>query len=201
MNAYETAQSLQLTGTDAEIVTALQATGLTHSKISIGDLLFLLRNRAMMTRLIRPADTGEKWGGSLINLILYATDSLPAEVSRSIETFFSHITDDRSQFFDTTLLAHSAPFWAMAQGFGDTPTMPTVADFTAVAALGGGWRFADLTTEQVTAQRAYAADAIVAAELTQQWSTLQNETINPAANVRADLIVALRSAADALEAG
>jgi len=153
MNAYETAQSLGITGTDAEIVAALQATGLTHTKISIGDLLFLLRNRAMMTRLIRPADTGEKWGGSLINLILYATDSLPAEVSRSIETFFSHITDDRSQFFDTTMLAHSAPFWAMAQGFGGTPTMPTVDDFQAVAALGGGWQFADLTTEQFTAQR------------------------------------------------
>ena len=153
MNAYETAQSLALTGTDAEIVAALRATGLTHTKISIGDLLFLLRNRAMMTRLIRPTDTGEKWGGSLINLILYATDSLPVEVSRSIETFFSHITDDRSQFFDTTMLAHSAPFWAMSQGLGGSPTMPTVDDFAAVAALGGGWMFADLTTEQFTAQR------------------------------------------------
>ena len=201
MNAYETAQSLALTGTDAEIVAALQATGLTHTKISIGDLLFLLRNRAMMTRLIRPADTGEKWGGSLINLILYATDSLPAEMSRSIETFFSHITDDRSQFFDTTLMEHSAAFWAMAQSFGGTPTMPTIDDFTAVAALGGGWRFADLTTEQFAAQQADAVDAIVAAELAQQWSTIQNEVINPAANVRADLIVALRSAADMLEAG
>ena len=114
-----------------------------------------------MTRLIRPTDTGEKWGGSLINLILYATDSLPAEVSRSIETFFSHITDDRSQFFDTTLLAHSAPFWAMSQGFGGSPTMPTVGDFTAVAALGGGWKFADLTTEQFTAQRV-AAEMVAA---------------------------------------
>jgi len=156
MNAYETAQSLQLTGTDAEIVAALRATGLTHNKISIGDLLFLLRNRAMMTRLIRPADTGEKWGGSLISLILYATDYAPSEVSRSIETFFSHITDDRSQFFDTTMLAHSAAFWAMAEGFGGTPTMPTIDDFTAVAALGGGWRFADLTAEQFAEQRADA---------------------------------------------
>jgi len=54
--------------------------------------------------------------------------------------------------------------------------------------------FADVTAEQC--QTAYDL-----AELVQQWSTLQNEVINPAANVRADLIVALRSAADLLEAG
>jgi hypothetical protein len=41
--------------------------------------------------------------------------------------------------------------------------MPSAADFTAVAALGGGWLFADLTAEQFAAQQ-------TAAELQSIWT-------------------------------
>jgi hypothetical protein len=41
--------------------------------------------------------------------------------------------------------------------------MPSAADFAAVAALGGGWLFADLTAEQFAAQRT-AATALAAKE-------------------------------------
>jgi hypothetical protein len=44
----------------------------------------------------------------------------------------------------------------MAQAVAGGPGMPSAADFAAVAALGGGWLFADLTAEQFAAQRAAA---------------------------------------------
>jgi hypothetical protein len=46
--------------------------------------------------------------------------------------------------------------------------MPSAADFAAVAALGGGWLFADLTAEEFAAQRTAAesiAGKIAALEL------------------------------------
>jgi len=153
MNAYETAQSLQLTGTDAEIVAALRATGLTHARISLDDLLFVMNNRGMLVRLIRPVDTGEKWDGTIVKMVLYLNANGSPEQSAAVNQWFSHVTNDRNNYFDTTMPAFATSFWSLSQALGGTPMMPTVADFAAVAALGGGWRFADLTTEQFTAQR------------------------------------------------
>ena len=79
--------------------------------------------------------------------------------------------------------------------------MPSAADFSAVAGLGGGWLFVDLTAEGFAEQRQAAIDAQATAELAAEWSTLLNESIHPAASNRATLIAALRSAADTLENG
>jgi hypothetical protein len=44
---------------------------------------------------------------------------------------------------------------------GGLQNMPSAADFAAVAALGGGWLFADLTVEQFSEQR-QTAEAVAA---------------------------------------
>ena len=52
----------------------------------------------------------------------------------------------------------------MRIAFGGQQTMPTLADFDAVADLGGGWLFATLTEQQYAAQKAAAEkEAAVAA--------------------------------------
>lgn len=201
MNAYETAQQLGLTGTDSEIAAALKATGLTAQKISLGQLTLLMRDREMLTKLTyEDSATGMKWNGSVINMIIgLRGQSHPALAA--INKWFSHITDPRSETFDTTDQDIASEFWTLAQNFGGIPTMPSSADFAAVADLGGGWLFSDLTVEQFAVQRQASIDTATAAELAAEWATLQNESIHPAASNRADLVSALRSAADTLEAG
>ena len=179
MNAYEKAQQLGLTGTPAQIVAQMQATGLTPSKIDLGELLHRMNRRKMLTRLVRPADTGEKWSGTVVNMILAVNIGGTADQKDAINEWFSHITGDRNSYFDTTDVAVSAPFWLMRNMFGGQETMPTVADFDAIADLGGGWAFATLTEDEYSAdQTAYeAAQAARAALLTiqnrrQAWDTL-----------------------------
>jgi hypothetical protein len=47
----------------------------------------------------------------------------------------------------------------LSQAVAGGELMPSIADFAAVAALGGGWLFADLTAEQFAAQRTAAETA------------------------------------------
>ncbi len=198
MNAYEKAQSLGLTGTDAEIVAALKATGITARPIVLAELLFLLNFRGMLTKLVSN-NADEKWTGTVLamNAAIAADPVATAHVHR----WLSHITNPRNTHWDTTDSAYSAPLWALSQAVAGGPGMPSAEDFAAVAGLGGGWLFADLTAEEFAEQRQAAIDAEAATALAIEWATLQNESINPAANNRASLITALRSAADKLEAG
>ena len=156
-NAYEKAVSLGLTGTDAEIVATLKAMGLTARKVNLGELTLLLRNRSMLTKLTyEDPQTGMKWNGSVAMMIVgMAAGNHPA--LPAVNKWFSHITDPRSESFDTTDPAIAAEFWGLAQAVGGGKGMPSVADFAAVAALGGGWLFADLTDVQFAAQRTLAA--------------------------------------------
>jgi hypothetical protein len=179
MNAYEKAQSLGLTGTDAEIVAALKATGLTASRIALGDLLFLLNNRGMLVRLIRPADTGEKWSGTVVNMVLAVNASGTPEQAFAVNQWFSHITNDRNQFFDTTVPEFSAPFWALSRSMADLPTMPSALDFEAVANLGGGWLFSTLTLEEYQSQKAASQATISQQDLESEWIAWLNEVVNP----------------------
>lgn len=156
MNAYEKAQQLGLTGTDSEIVAALKAMGLTARPIRLDELLFLLNNRGMLVRLIRPADTGEKWAGTVVNMVLWLNANGTPEQSFAVNQWFSHITNDRNNLFDTTNPLFASSFWSLSQLLAGGETMPSAADFAAVATLGGGWLFADLTVEQFTAQRTAA---------------------------------------------
>lgn len=165
MNAYEKAQQLGLTGEPAEIVAQLQATGLTAAKITLGQLMFTLNKRQMLTRLVRPADTGEKWAGTVINMVLFVNANGTADQVTAINEWFSHITNDRNEYFDTTDIAVSAPFWVMRTMFGGQENMPSIADFDAIANLGGGWLFASLTESQYAAQKTAAEAAAAQAAL------------------------------------
>ena len=159
MTAYEKAQQLGLTGTDSEIVAALKAKGLTARPIRLDELLFLLNNRGMLVRLIRPADTGEKWAGTVVNMVLWINANGTQEQSFAVNQWFSHITNDRNNLFDTTNPLFASSFWSLTQALAGGETMPSAADFAAVAALGGGWLFEDLTAEQFASQRS-AAESI-----------------------------------------
>jgi len=155
-NAYAKAQQLGLTGTDAEIVAALQATGVTARSIVLSELLFLLNFRGMLTKLVSN-NSDEKWTGSVLAMkgAIAADPTATAHVDR----WLSHITNPRNTHWDTTDASYSAPFWALSQAVAGGSGMPSVEDFAAVAALGGGWLFADLTAEEFAAQR-QASEAI-----------------------------------------
>lgn len=198
MTAYEKAQQLGLTGTDSEIVAALKSTGLTSTKISLGQLTLLMRDRSMLTKLTYedPA-TSMKWNGSVINMIIgLRGQSHPALAA--VNKWFSHITDPRSETFDTTDQDIASEFWTLAQNFGGIPTMPAVADFAAVAALGGGWLFADLTAEQFAAQREQAEVSALRQSLRARIDTAWNQI---GTSEQADGIAEFRLIADELEAG
>jgi hypothetical protein len=143
--------------TPAEIALALQVSGLTHRPIMLGDLLFLLSGRGMMVRLIRPVDSGEKWAGTLVNLINWCNDT-EHPLAMPVNQFFSHITNDRNVRFDTTDPQYAGLFLAIVATFGGQPNMPTVEDFEAVAALGGGYKFAGVNEAAV--QAAIAAESL-----------------------------------------
>ncbi len=178
MNAYETAVSIGITGDVVTQYNTFKQYGLTKNKIAIGDLLFLLSDRDMMVRLIRPADTGEKWSGSLINLILYINSVGTPEQIVGVNKFFSHITNDRNTWFDTTNPNYSGPLLVMRSLFADQPTMPTSADFDALAGLGGGYVCG--TLEEFTNQRDEAEAVITRSAFDSEWAAVLNGGINAA---------------------
>ena len=172
MNAYEKSQQLGLTGTDAEIVDILKSTGITARKIDLSYLMELLNFRGML-RKTDGSGGQERWIGTLQNLksALVALNQTEAVVA--YETWFSHVTNPRQTHWDTTLPQYAAGFLAMKTSFADAPNMPSSADFAAVAVLGGGWLFADLTVEQFTTQRVAAEAAAAEAEALQALQNLR----------------------------
>lgn len=156
MSAYQKSVDIGLTGSDSEIVAALRATGLTARQIVLSELLFLLNFRGMLTKLVSN-NADEKWTGSV--LAMKAAIAADPTATAHVDRWLSHITNPRNTHWDTTDANYSGPFWALSQAVAGGPGMPSVADFAAVAALGGGWLFADLTVEQLAAQRT-AAESI-----------------------------------------
>ena len=197
MNAYEKSIELGLTGEPEEIVAALRATGLTERKIKLDDLLFLLNNRGMLVRLIRPVDTGEKWAGTAVNMVLAINAGGTQQQAFAVNQWFSHITNDRNEYFDTTLPEFAGAFWSLSQSVAGGEGMPSAEDFAAVAALGGGWLFADLTVEQFTALRTAAEAVQLRAEMKQRIDVAWNKI---GTSEQADGIADLRAIADELEA-
>lgn len=136
--------------TPQQIADALRATGVTARPIDRAALVHLLNLRGMLRKIVGN-NSDEKWTGTVLAMqdaILAAGTDAQKE---AIRLWFSHITNPSNVKWDTTDQAFSVGFWQMFQAFADVPTMPTTADFEAIAALGGGWRFADVTAEQVTA--------------------------------------------------
>jgi hypothetical protein len=192
MNAYETSINLGLTGTDAEQVATLKATGVTARPIILAELLFLLNFRGMLTKLVNN-NSDEKWSGTV--LAMKAAIAADAVATAHVDRWLSHITNPRNTHWDTTDANYAAPFWAMSQAVAGGPGMPSVEDFAAVAALGGGWLFADLTAEQFAAQRNAAAAEADRQQFQSEWVSWLNETINPL------IAVGDRSAVNAALAG
>ena len=93
MNAYEKAQSLNLSGTDAEIVAVLKSTGLTARPIVLADLLFLLNFRGMLTELVSN-NADEKWTGTV--LAMKAAIAPDPVATAHVDRWLSHITNPRN---------------------------------------------------------------------------------------------------------
>jgi hypothetical protein len=148
MNSYQYALQKQITGTDQQIVAMLAASGVTARPIHLNELLYLLNMRGMLVKLAVPGESGERWTGSVMNMIAAVNAAGTDQQKLQLSMWFSHITNPRNNDWDTTQSAHAATFLALSQTFSDKPGMPTTSDFTAVAALGGGWLFAKLTVEQ-----------------------------------------------------
>jgi hypothetical protein len=192
LSAYEKAVSLGLTTatfpgsdppreyTDEEIVEELLALKVTRSMIKTDELKFLMRERALLVKLAyEDPTTGMKWNGTIVNMInaLKSGTSDPDPIIAGsymeslveVNRWFSHITDPDSKNFDTTNPTIGGDLAKMATQFGGQASMPSVADFTAVVALGGGWVYGDLTVGifqqlRVDAEAAAIAAAEVAAE-------------------------------------
>jgi len=199
MTAYEKAQQLGLTGTDSEQVAVLQSTGLTARPIVLSELLFLLNFRGMLTKLVSN-NADEKWTGSVLAMkAAIATDPV---ATAHVDRWLSHITNPRNTHWDTTDSAYSAPFWAMAQAVAGGQGMPSVDDFAAVAALGGGWRFSDLTVEQLAAQRTEAeTEAASIAARNERRALYDGFENSVGTNEQAEKIAEMRTMLDAVEAG
>lgn len=197
MNAHEKAIELGLTGTDAEIVAALKATGVTASKIDLACLMELLNFRGML-RKTDGSGGQERWIGTLQNLksALVAMDQSAAVVA--YETWFSHVTNPRQTHWDTTLSEYAAGFLTMKLSFAGGGGMPSADDFAAVAGLGGGWLFADLTVEEFAAQREESEAAQLRSAMRARLDAAWNQI---GTSEQAGGIAELRAIADELEAG
>jgi hypothetical protein len=143
MNAYEKSLQLNLVGTPTEIVGQLKATGITQNPIRLSELLYLMNFRGMLTKLVSNQND-EKWAGTVLAMKAALVSLALNDLVANLDRWLSHITNPRNVNFDTTDHAVAAPFWAMRVSFGGQEGMPSLADFDAVANLGGGWLYADL---------------------------------------------------------
>ena len=130
----------------------------------------------MLTKLVSN-NSDEKWSGTV--LAMKAAIAGDAVATAHVDRWLSHITNPRNTHWDTTDANYAGAFWALSQAVAGGQGMPSVADFAAVAALGGGWLFADLTTEGFAAQRATAEALQEQQALQSEWVAWLNETVNP----------------------
>lgn len=159
MNAYEKSQQLGLTGTDVEVFAQLQAMGLTHSPINRAELMFNLNLLGMLQKVIGN-NAAEKWRGTVLTM----QDAINAGGTdlekNAMALWLSHITNPTNVLWDTTNPLYAAGFWGMYTAYRDQPGMPTTANFTAIAALGGGWiatTVGDFTAQRIAAETAETA--------------------------------------------
>lgn len=166
---------------------AVRAIRVTATHIDLGEMLYLMNFRGMLVRLIRPTDSGEKWSGTLVNMVL--AEGTPANLQLALQQFFSHITNDRNSTFQSNTAEFGGLFATIIAAFADQPTMPTTEDFGAVLDLGGGWKYAAVTEQQC--QQAWQDDLI--SEVVQSCiSSLK--TIRDAAGTKLNNAVASLSA-------
>lgn len=177
-DAYQRMKQLGITNVDQ-----FNAIGLTAQPIDLAYLLELLNFRNMLRKTDGNAGD-ERWKGTLQNLKAALIGLGLADKVAEYEMWFSHVTNPRQFRWDTTQPAFAAGFSEMKRNFADQPSMPTTADFLAVAALGGG--FLSITQQeydQLKADEEAAEAARIAAE---EAATARNDFMrdiyNPAWN-------------------
>jgi hypothetical protein len=131
-----------------EIVEVIKAKGLTHRPINRADLIHLLNMRGMLRKIVSN-NTSEKWEGTVLNMQDAIMDDGTETQKNGIRLWFSHVTNVSNNQWDTTKEEFARPFREMVLTFADMPTMPTREDFEAVLALGGWWKYENLTAQQV----------------------------------------------------
>ena len=195
MNGYEKAVTLNITGTDAEIVAILKT--LTVGNIPVDAVRTWMREHMIW---YRGSDGLMK--GSLATA--YATAS--AEHQGGLDYLHATVWGDSATVLRTTDQLW-APQVAQLVGLVETLVPDTTALVDEFYALGGGRPYRDLGIAEFAAQRTAAADAesIELERVTVEiiWATAQNEggvNIAVAEGDRAGLIAALEAAVVALGA-
>ena len=183
--------------TDAEAVAALQSSGVTARKIDLAYLMELLNFRGML-RKTDGSGGQERWVGTLQNLKAALVAMNQAAMVTAYETWFSHVTNPRQSYWDTTQPEYAAGFWSMRSAFADGDGMPSSEDFAAVAALGGGWLFSDLTIEQYAEEKAQAAAEADRLALQSEWAAILNNDVNTAVS-NGDRVALKKALAAAIE--
>ena len=168
MNAVETAQSLGLTGTDAEIVAALKS--LSQSNIAASSVRTWLRQDREPVLL---AYDGSAWYGTLEEML--QANQLPTAMIAGLRELKSLMLENGA--LRTTQPTPAGRVYAIVTGIAAIIGGDQSETIDSFYRLDGGRPFKDLTIEQYATQKA-DAERLAAADA---WAaTALNETINPA---------------------
>lgn len=165
MNGYEKAQSLGLTGTDAEQVAILQT--LTSGNIPTQDVRVWFReNRLWM----------EKPGGQMWGTLETASASATPEQRQQLDYLFDVVFGGSSELIRSSEPTPAGETWAVVQTI--VALVPDSSDSVdSFYALGGGRPYKDLTETEFASQR---DDSVRISEADQMHATLSNQFIQPA---------------------
>lgn len=189
MNGYEKAQSLNLAGTDAEIVAVLKA--LTVSNIAVDAVRVWLRENLLWFR-----SSPTTMGGAIQQVI--DSPSTPEETKQQLGIFWSAVFGDGAQNLLTTVPTWAGLVWQIIQGL--TQAAPDAAALVdSFYALDGGRPYKDLTVQELVAQRTAAeteaASTAARNERFALFNAFQNAVGTSEQTARkADLIAALEAA-------
>ena len=182
MNAYEKAQSLGLVGTDADIISALQA--LTSGPIDPQRVRQWSREQGLWFR--KPDGT---MGGTLATAYPTAT----AQQQAALDQFYAAIWGDSLTVLNTTELLSAQTVWGLVQQIASlNPTAAGLVD--SFYALDGGRPYKNTTTADYASQR---ADAQRLNEADAWLAKIQNETIAPAASDPQRTLASVKAAVSA----
>jgi len=157
MNGYEKTQSLNLAGTDAEIVAVLKT--LTVSDIAVNSVRIWLRENLLWFRTSPTA-----MGGAIQQVI--DSEQTPSETKQQLGIFWSAVFGDGAQNLLTTVPTWAGLVWQIIQGLTEAaPDAAALVD--SFYALDGGRPYKDLTAQQFAAQR---TAALAKAEIQPIWT-------------------------------
>lgn len=194
---YEQIKGLHEAGkTTAEIAAEKTAEGVTVKDIDLGDLLYLLNFRDMLTKEVGN-DSAKKWAGSILDM--QAAIAADPVATLSVKQWLSHITNTRNTDWQTSRPEYAAPFYALYVALNNSSIF-NAGDMDAIYELGGGR--VEWTADEVQALIDAEAKRSTTETLDAEWTALLNDGgINAAvaAGDRIGLVSALRAAADAIE--